>query len=156
MSEPGSSLSAASGSYSLDPSPVDLSLLALLGSRRYDELNEVIKQGICRTYKQEMYGACQSLLENERVLGRVIPWDEDEEAQDMPENEDDWFRDPTTLTSFELFQEMSKLSIKINKQKKLNERAASDVEILTLAKSSLDLELGFKLVALIAEEQKEE
>lgn len=146
----------ASGTYSLDPSPVDLSLLSLLGSRRYDELNGVIKEGICRTYKQEMYSSCASLLENERIIGRVVPWDKDDEANDVPENEDSWFKDPTKLTSFELFQEMSKLSIKIEKQRKLNERAASDVEILTLAKSSLDLELGFKLVALITEEQKQD
>ena len=44
--------------------------------------------------------------------------------------------------------------LRLEKQKKINDRTKEDIGILSLAKSSLDLEIGFKLVELIAEEKK--
>ena len=44
--------------------------------------------------------------------------------------------------------------MRLEKQRKINDRTKEDIDVLSLAKSSLDLEIGFKLVELINEEKK--
>lgn len=141
-----------SETYPINPCSADSELLEILGSRRYDHLNGVIKNGVCQTYRYEMLPQCNELLENERMFGRIVSNDESKDNEGF--DDENWFKDPEKLNTFELFKEISKLSMRLEKQKKLNARSQADIELLGLAKKSLDLELGFKLVELISEEKK--
>lgn len=138
--------------FPIYPCDADFGLLEFLGSSKYDQLNQTVKEGVCSTYRSEMFPLCDELLENERIIGRIVPVDD---LKDVGKDDDEsWFKDPTKLSTFELFQAISSLQMRLEKQKKINDRTKEDIGILSLAKNSLDLEIGFKLVELIAEEKK--
>ena len=138
--------------FPIYPCDADFGLLDILGSSRYDQLNQIVKEGVCSTYRSEIFPLCNELLENERIIGRIVPKDD---LKDFEKDDDEsWFKDPTKLSTFELFQAISSLQMRLDKQRKINDRTKEDIGILSLAKSSLDLEIGFKLVELIAEEKK--
>ena len=141
-------------SFPISPCAADIGLLDILDSRRYDELNQVIKEGAIETYKAEITPLCDALLENERLIDRAIPLDELKEPSESETDGESWYKDPTQLSSFELFQAISNLQMKIDKQKKINDRSQGDIEILSLAKNSLDLEIGYKLFELITLEKQ--
>lgn len=134
------------------PCDADFSLLDMLGSSRYDQLNLAVKDGVCSTYRSELFPLCDELLENEKIIGRIVPVDN--LKSDEKDDDESWFKDPTTLSTFELFQAISSLQMRLEKQRKINDRTKEDIDVLSLAKSSLDLEIGFKLVELINEEKK--
>jgi hypothetical protein len=110
-----------------------------------------VKEGVYRTYQSIMRSVCGEMLNNERILGRVVP---DEDGGDLSQlNGGDWFKDPSEMSGYELFQAISKLACRIERQKKLIECAKEDLEILTLAKDHVNLDVGFKIVELIKEER---
>lgn len=139
--------------YCVEPSPVDITLLEVLGPRRYDELNQVVHAGIVKTYKREMMDACAELLENDRIIGRILP-PEGNTNNEIPVKETDWFEDPTEMSTVELSKAISKLQLRIKTQKNINERESSDIELLTLARNQLDMDLGWKFFELQAEEEQ--
>jgi hypothetical protein len=141
---------SARDTFEIEPCPADVALLELLAAQRYDRLNHTVNEGVYRTYQSEMWSSCTEMLKNERILGRVVPNDDDAEFLDN----EGWFQDPKDLTSFELFQAITQLSFRIDRQKRVNETAQTDLDVLTLARDSLNLEVGFKVVELITEEQK--
>ncbi|KAH0790144.1 hypothetical protein GPJ56_005941 [Histomonas meleagridis] len=89
---------------------------------------------------------CEELIENERIVGRF----------GMGSNEliddESWFQDPESLSDLELTKAISSLTFRIEQQKSLNDQAKKDLDILALAKQTLDLDVGFFLADLITEE----
>ena len=139
--------------YFVEPSPIDITLLEILGPRRYDELNQVVHTGIVKTYRREMTDACAELLENDRIIGRILPADKSK-GNEVPTKETDWFEDPTNMSTLDLSKAISKLQLRIKAQKTINERESSDIELLTLARNQLDMGMGWKLFELQAEEEQ--
>jgi len=121
-----------------------------LSSRQYDELCEKISTGVTATYKKLITPFCRQLLDNERIIGRIV----DPEIDGFYENDSNWFKDPKNLTSFEIFQETSKLLSRIRNLKKVNTQAKDDLELLKLAKGTLDLDIGYRVVELIMKEEQ--
>ena len=127
---------------------IDIFLMNLLTPKQFDDLNQQIIQNVTKTYKRIITPNCDDLLKNDRILGRILNEDVEEHS-----NNENWYKDPINLTSFEIFQETSKLRNKIQNLKIFNEQSQKDLELLKSAQSLLDLEIGYKLTELIMEEE---
>ena len=140
--------------FLLKPGPSDLMLHDMLGERRYELLDRVVREEVTKTYRSEMLDACKGLLENEKLVGRIVPSEDREVEEEVSIREEDWFQDPSDMSCFQLNQAINQLSILVDAQKKANAKLRDRVEIVELAKNGLKMDVGLKLVELMTEEQK--
>jgi hypothetical protein len=140
-------------SFPIEPRRVDEELVALFGAQRYDRINHVVNDRVCETYRHELYGTCKSLLENEKIIGRFIEVAPKEKVIEDEEDQN-WERDPNTMSNAELFRARAAMRERIEQQKLKNQKLLANVQILELAEKAIDLEAGCAALALQLEESK--
>lgn len=131
----------------IPPSPADSELIQFLGTDRFIKLNSAVLEGEIRSYKREVEPACYKLLENEKIIGCIL-------SETPPDNNNqnvnnDWYKDPNSLSNYEIHQAIHKIQELLKKQREINHREKKGVEILDSARNKLNLDLGFHLVELI-------
>lgn len=134
---------------------VDSSLRAKLSSEGYDKLNEIIRSNVIQIYKERMTPFCEELNENARIIDQDInsnskvniSFTQDKEEEETISNVDNqqvlngnWRKDPKNMTNNEILDEILKLEVAFEKQRKLNQDMRSEIEIIRLAAKRMELE----------------
>lgn len=139
--------------FPVEPRRVDEELVALFAPQRYDRINHAVSERVCETYRHELYSSCKSLLENDRILGRAVRRSADDD-EDNARNQE-WDRDPATMSNAELFKARVALEERIEQQRRLNEQYRGELEILELAAKRAEWEVGCQLAQLEHEENQD-
>lgn len=134
---------------SIDFTNVDVELLNMFGMQRYSRLIDTIAHGVTQKYKEQVTPVCGELLENEKKLGRYLSNEDKDTTRDNFE-----YRDPETLTTFDLYHDCAKLSALIRKRKSEIEQGQEDLELMSQALKALDLDIGYRVVELAMAEKE--
>lgn len=140
---------------------LDRSLRNALPSSKYDELRYSISNGVPEFYKQKMLPVCDVFLDNARKIGKVhvreaTSVSSSPRKQKMQEteqvNDGSWRKDPRFMSDEELFEETLWLSQAIKYQRKANDQARTELQILDPAMRRYDLEKQCVYLELFEEE----
>jgi hypothetical protein len=137
------------GPVAIESRSVDGELLALFGSSRYDRLNRIVHDGVIETYKRELTPCCSALLENERTIGQYV----DDGGRRRTTVPGDWYKDPHTMSTFELFRAIGRLESLIEYQERKNASYEEETKVLRLAMLQLQLQVDDKFCVLELKER---
>jgi hypothetical protein len=98
---------------------------------------------VIETYKRELTPCCSALLENERTIGQFV-----DESRRRSGASGDWYKDPHTMSAFELFKGIGRLESLIEYQEKKNADYAEETKVLRLAMLQLQLQVDDKYCVL--------
>lgn len=135
-------------------SPSDEALMQIMGVKNFNNLNEKILEGVLKTYKQEMEPECKYLIENDKILGRFATI---EEQKNIEKNGYE-VKDPSKLSTYDLYKEINMIQGEINRLKSENAKSSNALYLLKRSQEGLDLDIGFRSVELIManDDQSEE